>query len=186
MELPTGPCRSRTALFGAVALGGGFEGVDEVVQMAIQAVDGVAVPAGKFGEELVARHFFLLFVTLFGAVRQDHVVQPLVGGAGHFGMFADDARACGRPYGVSKTSSAATTRNDRTRLSATGPLMRFTMGRSVLHNQHHRERRESTLSMPHNCLDCGGRFTWPVRSISSALFMAVILECWAMISGLLV
>ena len=62
---------------------------------------------------------------------------------------------------VSKTSSAATTRNDRTRLSATGPLMRFTMGRSVLHNQHHRERRESTLSMPHNCLDCGGRLRKP-------------------------
>ena len=35
----------------------------------------------------------------------------------------------GRPYGASETSSAATTRNGRTRLSATGPLMRFTMGR---------------------------------------------------------
>ena len=84
--------QKQDAFLGAVALGGGFEGVHQVVKLAIEAVDGVAVQGGKFGEELVACHLFLLFVALLGAVRQDHVVQPLVGGAGHFGVFADDVQ----------------------------------------------------------------------------------------------
>ena len=67
-----------------------LEGVDQLHQRPVQAVDGVAVPGGEFGEELVAGDLFLVLVYVLGAVRQDHVVQPLVGGARDLGVLDDD------------------------------------------------------------------------------------------------
>ena len=39
-----------------------------------------------FGEELEAGDFLLVLVHLLGAVRDDHVVKPLIRGARHLGM----------------------------------------------------------------------------------------------------
>ena len=80
------------AALGAVALGGRLEGVDQVHQRPVEAVDGVAVLGGELGEELVAGDLLLVLVHLFGAVREDHVVQPLVGGARHLGVLAHDVQ----------------------------------------------------------------------------------------------
>ncbi len=78
------------APLGAVALGGRLEGVDQVHERPVEAVDGVAVLGGEFGEEPVAGDLLLVLVHLLGAVRQDHVVQPLVGGARDLGVLAHD------------------------------------------------------------------------------------------------
>src|SRR5207237_6573260 len=52
----------------------------------------VAVAGGEVVEELVAGDLLLLLVHLLGAVREDHVVQPLVRAARHRGVFADDVQ----------------------------------------------------------------------------------------------
>ncbi len=89
------------AAFGAVALGGRLEGVDQLHQRAVEAVDAVAVLGGELGEELVADDLFLVLVDLLGAVRQDHVVEALVGGAGHLGVLAHDVQVLlERPFPV--------------------------------------------------------------------------------------
>ncbi len=50
------------------------------------------MPGGEVGEELVAGDLLLLLVHLLGAVREDHVVQPLVPGARDLGVPADDVQ----------------------------------------------------------------------------------------------
>jgi len=85
-----GSVQQQDAPLGAVAVGGRFERVDELHQSAIEPVDGIVVAGGELVEELVANDLFLVLVRLLGAVRQDHVVQALVGVAGDLGVGADD------------------------------------------------------------------------------------------------
>ena len=68
------PVQKKHAAFGAVTLGRRLEGVDQVHQRPIQAVNGVAMLGGEFREELEARDFFLVFENILGAMRQDHVI----------------------------------------------------------------------------------------------------------------
>ena len=68
--LPTGPCSRITPAFGAVSLGRGFERVDQLHQRAVQAVDGIAVPGGEFGEELEAHDLFFVLVDVLGPVAR--------------------------------------------------------------------------------------------------------------------
>ena len=56
----------------------------------------VAVPGGELGEELVADDLLLVLVHLLGAVGQDHVVEPLVRGAGDLRVLEDDSRGSPR------------------------------------------------------------------------------------------
>ena len=65
---PTGPWRSRDALFGAVALGGGFEEIDQLHQRPLQAVDRVGAVVDGVGEELVTDLFLLELRVGFAAV----------------------------------------------------------------------------------------------------------------------
>ena len=51
--------QQQDALLGAVALGGRFEGIDQLHAAGVQAEDGVAVLGREFGEELVAGQLFL-------------------------------------------------------------------------------------------------------------------------------
>ena len=73
-----GAVQQDDAAFGAVAQGGRLEGVDQLHERPVEAVDGVAVPGGELGEELEAGDLLLVLVHVLGAVRQDHVVEPLV------------------------------------------------------------------------------------------------------------
>jgi hypothetical protein len=67
------------AALGAVALGRRLEGVDQLHQRPIQTEDGVAVLGGVLGEEPVANDLLLVLEHLLGAVREDHVIQALIG-----------------------------------------------------------------------------------------------------------
>jgi hypothetical protein len=80
------------APLGAVALGGRLEGVDQLLQRAVDAENAVAVPGGVLGEELETDHLLLELVRLLDAVAEDHVVQPLVGGARHLRVAGDDVQ----------------------------------------------------------------------------------------------
>src|SRR5205085_2530492 len=75
--------QQQDAPLGAVALGRRLEGVDQLHQRPLQAVDRVAVLARVVGEEAVADDLVLVLVHLLGAVGQDHVVEALVGAARH-------------------------------------------------------------------------------------------------------
>jgi hypothetical protein len=73
-----------------VALGGRLEDVDQFHERDVEAVDGVVAAGQRIVEELVVRDALLVLRVLLGAVRQNHVVDPLEGGARHAGVFADD------------------------------------------------------------------------------------------------
>ena len=66
LELPTGPCRSRTRALGAVAVGGALEDVDEIHQRPLQPEDGVLAVVVGVLEELVADELLLVDDDLLG------------------------------------------------------------------------------------------------------------------------
>ena len=83
------------AAFDAVAGRGALERVHQVVERAVEAEDGVAAVVVGIVEEAVVG---VLLATGFGhvhAVRQDHVVEPLIGGARDLGVLADDVEILG-------------------------------------------------------------------------------------------
>ena len=78
--------------FGAVPEGGGFKGVDEVRQRPRQPEDRVAAAGGGVVEEAVADLVLFFAPDGVGPVGDDHVVQPLIGGAGDGGGLADEVQ----------------------------------------------------------------------------------------------
>ena len=60
--------QQKHAAFGAIAFGGRLEGVDQMHQRPIQAIDRVAMLGSEFREEFVAGEFFLIFKNVLGAV----------------------------------------------------------------------------------------------------------------------
>jgi CrcB protein len=78
------------ALFGPVALGGGFEHVNEAHQRDVEAEDGVLSPVDLVLEEVVADQLLLVVDVLFGAVADDHVVDALERVTSDLGPRAND------------------------------------------------------------------------------------------------
>src|SRR6218665_2521137 len=85
-----GAVQEDDALFRAVALGRGLEDVDELHERHVQAEDGVPAAELLVGEEVVADELLLVVDVLALPVGEDHVVDPLEGGAGHLGILPDD------------------------------------------------------------------------------------------------
>ena len=78
------------AALDAVAGRGTLERVDQVVQRLVETEDGIAAVVVRIVEEAVVD---VLLATALGhihAVRQDHVVEPLIRGARDFGVLAHD------------------------------------------------------------------------------------------------
>ena len=78
------------AFFDAVALGGAFEGVDQLREGLVEAEDGVAAVVVGIGEEAIVDPLFAGDFVRVDAVREDHVVDPLEGVAGDAGILSDD------------------------------------------------------------------------------------------------
>jgi hypothetical protein len=72
-----------------VAVGGGFERVDQLHEDAVEAEDGVVVFQSESIEEAVANEALLGFAQVFGAVRQNHIVEALVRVARDFWVLTD-------------------------------------------------------------------------------------------------
>ena len=90
------PVQEQDAPLRSVAVGGALEDVDQVDQGPFQAEDGVLAVVFRVLEELVADQLLLVDHDLLGAVADDHVVDPLVGRAGHLGIALDDVEILGR------------------------------------------------------------------------------------------
>src|SRR6185369_9187310 len=71
------------ALLGAVQLRGGLEDVHQLHQRDVEAEDRVAAAEALVAEEVVADELLLVVDVLRLPVAEDHVVDPLEGGAGH-------------------------------------------------------------------------------------------------------
>src|SRR6185369_12221795 len=71
------------ALLGAVQLRGGLEDVHQLHQRDVEAEDRVAATEALVAEEVVADELLLVVDVLRLPVAEDHVVDPLEGGAGH-------------------------------------------------------------------------------------------------------
>ena len=78
------------APLGSVAVGGTHQDVDQIHQGSFQAEDGVLAVIFRVLEELVAERLFFVDHDLFGAVADDHVVDPLVGRPGDLGIVLQD------------------------------------------------------------------------------------------------
>ena len=78
------------AALGSVAFGGRFEAIGQVHDRPVQPEDGIAVTGGEIRKEPEAGDLLLVLVYLFGAVRENHVVQALIRRARHLGMFANN------------------------------------------------------------------------------------------------
>ena len=65
------------APFGAVIPRGGLEDVHQMIQALVDAVDRIASVMLFVAEEAIARDLLLVLDILLGAIRQDHVVNPL-------------------------------------------------------------------------------------------------------------
>src|SRR5690606_5031919 len=85
------PVQEDDASFGAVALGGSLEDVDELHQGNVEPVDGVLAAVGLVQEEVVPDEL-LLVVDVFGfPMGNVHVVQPLESRTSDLGVLLDDA-----------------------------------------------------------------------------------------------
>jgi hypothetical protein len=84
------------ALLGAVALGRALEEVDEAHQRDLEAEDRVVAVERLVGEELVADQALFGIDELLGAIRHNHVVDPLEGVAGHPRVARDQIQVVGK------------------------------------------------------------------------------------------
>ncbi len=90
-----GSVEEEDATFGAVAVGGGLEDVDEAEEGFFEAEDGIVAVLDGVIEEVVAGDLFLVDDGFLGAEAEDHVVEALIGGAGDLGVGPDDVEVFG-------------------------------------------------------------------------------------------
>ena len=101
------PVQQQDAPLRPVAVGGAHEDVDQVDQGPFQAEDGVLALVVRVLEELVADQLLLVDDDLLGPVARDHVVDPLVGRAGHLRI------AAGRRRDIRRTSRSSASSGSR-------------------------------------------------------------------------